>query len=82
MTSGGTTVAEHNHDDHAREDDGADHLAIVREAAQSVGITDPDHVQGFIEMYNQMANMDGDLTPGQLSAYTAGMKVLFRVALV
>ena len=35
-----------------------------------MGITDPEHIEGFLEMYAQMSNMDSDLTPQQLSKYT------------
>ena len=43
MTSGGTTITEHGHDERA--DDDPDQLAVVRDAAHSVGITEPDHVE-------------------------------------
>ena len=65
------TMGDHGHDSvPPREDDAVDQLAVCREAAESVGITDPEHVEGFLEMYAQMSNMDSNLTPQQLSKYT------------
>lgn len=67
----GPTMGDHGHDSvPPREDDAVDQLAVCREAAESVGITDPEHIEGFLEMYAQMSNMDSDLTPQQLSKYT------------